>query len=133
MSQDPEFKMSQNYEVMPPQKKSAYPILIEDWEHLKSRIRKISDNANFYHTIGSILLGVAGSALIAALTLNIPEVVEGEMPLELLVAWFIFASAVASGLLSLHLGGSQRKVQSANVEDVVELMEFIENKYETKT
>ena len=73
MTNEPSFKMSQDYEVVPPQKKRAYPILIEEWEHLKKKIHCISDNANLYHTIGSALIGVAGSAFVVALTFGQPE------------------------------------------------------------
>jgi len=73
MSTDPSFKMSQDYELIPPKKKRAYPILVEEWVHLKTRIKGIRDNANFYHTAGSIIMGVAGFAFFLALNFNFPN------------------------------------------------------------
>jgi hypothetical protein len=133
MSNDPEFKMSQDYELIPPQKKRAYPILIEEWEHIKEKINSIKDEANLYHTIGSVLLGVAGSALVAALTINIPTLENEQMPMTIVIAWFIFSSALISGCLSLHFGKSQRKVQSSNKNDVIGHMKLIEKRYEAET
>ena len=120
MTNEPSFKMSQDYELIPPQKKRAYPILIEEWEHLKKKIRSISDNANIYHTIGSALIGVAGSALVMALTLNIPPGDNSSTPMPILISWFIFVSALICGGLSIFFGKTQRKVQNSNTNDVIE-------------
>ena len=130
MSSDPSFKMSQDYELIAPQKKRAYPILVEEWRYLKARISAITDDANLYHTIGSILLGVAGSALVAALTLDLPNSEQGTMAMPLIIAWFICVSAVICGGLSLLFGGKQREIQSSSTQDVIQQMEFIEKRYE---
>jgi len=130
MTSEPSFKMSQDYELITPKKKRAYPILVEEWEHLKSKIRKIRDNANLYHTIGSILLGVAGSALVAALTLELPKAEGGRTPMPIIIAWFTFVAALISGLLSLFFANTQREVQSTSASEVIEHMELIERRYE---
>jgi hypothetical protein len=130
MSSDPSFKMSQDYELIAPQKKRAYPILVEEWNHLKSKISSITDDANFYHTIGSVLLGIAGSALVAALTLNLPQNTQGGMAMPLILAWFIFISAFICGGLSLLFGGKQRDIQNSSTQDVIQQMNLIEKRYE---
>ena len=84
MSGGNNFKMSQDYEIAQPKKKMAYPILVEEWDFLIGKIESISDDENIYHTIGSIFLGVAGSALIAALTLDLPSD-DGYMPRQILL------------------------------------------------
>lgn len=132
MQSDPSFKMSQDFELVPPQKKRAYPILIEEWEHLKGRIRSIRDTANVYHTVGSALLGVAGSALVAALTLDIPTKEDSSTPMPIMISWFIFASATVCGGLSLFFGRAQRKVQGSTATDVVAQMELIQKRYEAE-
>jgi len=132
MSDEPTFKMTQDYELVRPLKKRAYPILIEEWEHLKDKIRGICDNANLFHTVGSVLLGVSGSALIAALTLNIPTNTDGTTPMPIVLSWLICAGALICGALSLFFGHHQRKVQNSTASDVVEHMELIENRYEQK-
>ena len=129
MNSDPSFKMSQDYELLPPQKKLAYPILIEEWEHLKQKIRGIGEKANLYHTIGAMLIGISGSALVAALTLNLPEGPQGAMPTAILVSWFIFACTGICGGLSFYFGKSQRDFQASSACDVVSHMELIERRY----
>ncbi len=132
MSDEPSFKMSQDYELITPKKKSAYPILVEEWVHLKTKIKLISDNANLYHTVGSIFLGVSGSALVAALTLNIPDASEGVIAMPIILSWFIFISASICGVLSLVFGSKQRKVQASSADDVIQHMDLIEKRYEVE-
>jgi len=131
MADEPTFKMSQDYELIPPKKRRAYPILVEEWNYLKEKIRKIRDNANFYQTIGSVLLGVAGSALVTALTLDLPKP-EGSnaTPLPILIAWFAFVTALICGGLALYFGKAQRDVQTSSAKEVIEHMELIEKRYE---
>ena len=126
MAKDPSFTMSQDYELMVPVKKKAYPILIEEWQHLKDKIKRIKDSANLYHTIGSVLLGVSGSALVAALTLD-SQVSD---PVPNIISWFLFASALVCGCLSIFFGRNHREVQSASCGEVIEHMELIEKRYE---
>ncbi len=133
MSDAPEIKMSQDFELIQPKKKMAYPIPIEEWDHIKLKIKNISDNANLYHTIGSILLGVSGSAFVAALTINVPINANSEPNNTIIIAWFVFISAAVCGILSLHFGKSQRLVQNSNTEDVIEQMELIEKRYKIET
>ena len=130
MSKASTFKMSQDYELVAPQKKRAYPILVEEWLHLKARISAITDDANLYHTIGSILLGVAGSAFVVALTLPVPKSEQGEMTIPLIIAWFICATALICGGLFMFFGGKQREIQSSSTQDVIQQMELIEKRYE---
>ncbi len=133
MSQDPVFKMSQDYEIVPPQKKRAYPILVEEWEHLKSKIKAIQDNANLYHTVGSVLLGVCGSAFVTGVTLNIAPEVEGQIPIQKIVVWVVFVVSGLCGGLTLFFGREQRTIQKANSQEVIDHMELIERRYESGT
>ncbi|EPJ7186863.1 hypothetical protein N1Z88_003638 [Citrobacter amalonaticus] len=133
MSTDPSFKMSQDYELIPPKKKRAYPILVEEWVHLKTRIKGIRDNANFYHTAGSIIMGVAGSALVAALTLNLPNEADGRMAFPLIIAWFIFVSSIICGALCLFFAYHQREAQKTSAGDIITQMELIEQRYEVES
>jgi hypothetical protein len=132
MAEEPTFKMSQDYELVPPRKQRAYPILVEEWIHLKKKIREIRDNANFYHTVGSVLLGVAGSALVTALTLEIPtQAVATSTPMPIVIAWFTFASTLACGGLSLFFGKKQRDDQKSSAEEVIAHMDLIQKRYES--
>jgi hypothetical protein len=78
----------------------------------------------------STLLGVAGSALVAALTLDIPNSEQGTMAMPLIIAWFIFVTAVICGGLSLMFGGKQREFQSSSTQDVIQQMDLIEKRFE---
>jgi len=132
MSGESSFKISQDYELISPKKKRAYPILVEEWQYLKRKISTIRDDANLYHTIGSILIGVAGSALIAAITLDFPKVQGGQTAMPIIISWLIFVSSLVCGSLSLFFGYNQRKVQKVSALEVIEQMGLIEQRYETE-
>jgi len=110
----------------------GYPIPIEEWNHLKEKISSIRDRANIYHTIGSVLLGVAGSACLAALTMEGSTTPDKTAPLSSWIAWSIFIGALCCGGLALFFGKEQRKVQTAAASDVVAQMELIEKRYEVE-
>ncbi|EBL6483199.1 hypothetical protein AT359_24495 [Salmonella enterica subsp. enterica serovar Schwarzengrund] len=129
MSGGNNFKMSQDYEIAQPKKKMAYPILVEEWDFLIGKIESISDDDNIYHTIGSIFLGVAGSAFIAALTLDLPSD-DGYMPRQILISWYVFWASLICGVLSMFFGRKNKKINRTSAKDIVQQMRLIEKRYE---
>lgn len=129
MSGGNNFKMSQDYEIAQPKKKMAYPILVEEWDFLIGKIESISDDENIYHTIGSIFLGVAGSALIAALTLDLASD-DGYMPRQILISWYVFWASLICGVLSMFFGRKNKKINRTSAKDIVQQMRLIEKRYE---
>ena len=129
MSGGNNFKMSQDYEIAQPKKKMAYPILVEEWDFLIGKIESISDDENIYHTIGSIFLGVAGSALIAALTLDLPSD-DGYMQRHILISWYVFWASLICGVLSMFFGRKNKKINRTSAKDIVQQMRLIEKRYE---
>ncbi|MFQ5794804.1 MAG: hypothetical protein ACE5JP_07130 [Candidatus Bipolaricaulia bacterium] len=100
----PTVTVAKDIEFLPPKKEQGIPITISDWSHLKTRIRRLGIDSLLFHTIGSVILGFAGSALIAALTL--PQRVE---PTESeIVIWVIFVAALFIGVLSLYFAHQTR-------------------------
>ena len=69
------FQVSQGFDVLPPRSGNAYPIPCEEWKALKSKISKITSEPWFFHTIGSLLLGVALSSFVTILleTFSAPD------------------------------------------------------------
>ncbi|MDR3544066.1 MAG: hypothetical protein P4L69_24385 [Desulfosporosinus sp.] len=104
-------------------------MLIDEWDYLKTKVGQIKDNANFYHTIGSILLGAAGSAVITALTTDYKKTADGSAPTFQVIAWALVMVFLICGILSLFFGRTQRKVENVMVRDVVQQMELMEQKY----
>lgn len=124
MSEDQNFRMSQNYDIVPPQEKQAYPIPVDDWGYLREKVKGISDNANLYHTVGSVLFGVSGSAIVTALTLDTK--ISANLPI---IAWAVCAVSFICGGLAFFFGREQRKVQRTCVNDVITHMDLIEKRY----
>jgi hypothetical protein len=50
--------------------------------------------------------------------------------MPLIIAWFIFVTAVICGGLSLMFGGKQREFQSSSTQDVIQQMDLIEKRFE---
>ncbi len=127
MSGGNNFKMSQDYEIAQPKRKWLTLFLL--WDFLIGKIESISDDENIYHTIGSIFLGVAGSALIAALTLDLPSD-DGYMPRQILISWYVFWASLICGVLSMFFGRKNKKINRTSAKDIVQQMRLIEKRYE---
>lgn len=127
MSRGNTISVSRDYEMAIFTKEKAYLVSISDWEYLKKKISCIDDKANPYHTVGSILLGISGSALISAITYNIID--NNESSIRLIICLAICLITLISGILSLCFARSQRKNIKSKAIDVLEQMGNIENRF----
>jgi hypothetical protein len=118
------YKFSQDYEIIQPQKQRSYPISTTEWVLIKGKISSIQDNANIWHTIGSILIGTAIPALITALI--------GEFKTEKAswICWGAFLITAICGGFAFFFGREQRKIQNKSKEDVIDFMTTIEERYQ---
>jgi len=124
------FNISQDYEIIPPKKGKAYPILKSEWEYLKERITKIGDNLNLYNTVGLLLFGYSGSAFINILTNNYPRNEDNTFSTKFIVCLCIAIMTLIIGIISFFFGNQQKKIQTTKTTDVVKQMEMIEERYE---
>lgn len=114
-------QFAQKYNILTPVEENAYMIPISDWNRLQEKIKQIDSTAGLlFHTIGSVLLGVAGSALVGALTS------QNQIP-----CWAIFAVSLISGLLSLYFASQQRQLDIYSKDDVLKEIHRIEQRYRT--
>lgn len=118
------YKFSQDYELIPPQKQRSYPISTTEWGLIKKKIGEVKDSANFWHTLGSILIGVAISTLIAAL------INDFKTEKLLWTCWTAFFVTGIGGALSFYFGKVQRQTQNKSKEDVIDFMAIIEERFE---
>jgi hypothetical protein len=118
------YKFSQDYELIAPQKQISYPISISEWTIIKSKISGIKDSANFWHTLGSILLGASISTLITAL------INDFNTEKLLWTCWFVFVITGISGGLSFYFGKQQRVTHSQTKIDVLDFMGIIEERFQ---
>lgn len=127
MTEQGKFQVSQGFDVLPPRSGNAYPIPCEEWKALKSKISKITSEPWFFHTIGSLLLGVALSSFVTILleTFSAPDQLRA-----LYASWGVVATTAISGLLCLFFANKERIAQRERATDVVAQMELIEKRYE---
>jgi len=130
MTEQGKFQVSQGFEVLNPRSGNAYPIPCEEWKALKSKISKLTSEPWFFHTVGSLLLGVALSSLVTILigTFSSPEQLRA-----LYVSWGVVATTAISGLLCIYFAQKQRAAQRERATDVVAQMELIEKRYEEES
>lgn len=118
------YKFSQDYELIPPQKQRSYPISTTEWNLIKKKIGEVKDSANFWHTLGSILIGAAISTLIAAL------INDFKTEKLLWTCWAAFCVTGIGGALSFYFGKEQRQTQNKSKEDVIDFMTIIEERFQ---
>jgi len=127
MKDDSSLQLSQGYEVLAPKSGKAYPIPCEEWDLLKTRIKRISNPPFLFVTVGSLLLGAALSTFI---TIILGSFSAPDKSKELITAWAAVGVTTISGILSLIYAYQQQKDQRVQANEVVAQMEVIEKRYE---
>jgi hypothetical protein len=122
------FQVSQGYDIILPKRGLAYPILCEEWDHLKTQVRGIKTSFGTYHTIGSIMIGAALTTLIA-IFLGAYSVAATADPTILIVAWAVTVTTGISGITCLYFAGESRTISERQADEVVRQMELIEKRY----
>jgi len=119
------YKFSQDYELIAPQKQRSYPISTSEWTIIKNKISAIRDNANFWQTLGSILLGACLSTLITAL------INDFKTDKLLWTCWFVTVITGITGALCFYFGKQQRVTHNQSKVDVLDFMHIIEDRFQT--
>jgi proteasome assembly chaperone (PAC2) family protein len=104
--------------IIPRKEEKSYTIPRSDWVFLKEKIKRIKSPQLLWYTIGSALLGIAGSSgLTAILCKN---------------SWIglICAITLTGGIFSLLLAKEQRKTVVNSQMDALIEMQRIEDKHE---
>jgi len=127
------FNVSQDLEVMPPKKDKAYIIPKREWDFLKSKVCKIGNALNFYHTFGSIVIGLSGTAWLNLFFMNFPKNTDGSFANKFVICISFAIGTSIIGILLLLFGRQKRKDQRTTVTDVAEVMERIEKSYPSTT
>jgi uncharacterized membrane protein YuzA (DUF378 family) len=118
--------ISQDFEVRPPVSEKGFTVTDSDWSYLHKKISQISTGEIGYHTAGSVALGVAGSALIGAITL--PESTKLYGMQSSLLCWFLFGLFGICGLMAFLFSREQRKFTVRSKNDALEEMSRIEKR-----
>ena len=123
------FQMSQGYDVIPPKPGRAYPILCEEWDHLKGQIRNIKTSFGTYHTLGSVLVGAAITTLIS-IFLGAYSAAASSDPKIPVIAWAVTVTTFITGSAFLYFARESRTVSDKQAEEVVRQMELIEKRFD---
>ena len=129
MADTPEFKMSQDYELVPPTKGKAYPILITEWNIIKDGINKIDDQTNMFHTIGSIVLGFGLSTIISAFIYEQPNPATVSSNTKLIIIWAAAIVTTIIGTTFLVFGKKKKDLIEYSKTQVTSLIKMIEDRF----
>lgn len=128
MSKD-HYTMSQQFEVVCPQRASAMPVLFTEWKDIKDSILNLGFKHNWYYTVASILIGFCGSSLIRALTGEFPAKQVGQMPMEQIICWFLVVTSFIMAIALFFCGKHWSNMNSTSAQQIVKFMELIEDRY----
>ena len=118
--------ISQDLEVRPPVSEQGFTVTDSDWSYLRKKISQISTGEIGYHTAGSVCLGIAGSAFVAALTLPENTIIYGTR--SSLVCWGVVILFGICGVMAYIFSQGQRKLTVRTKDGVMEEMERIEKR-----
>ncbi|NQU67729.1 MAG: hypothetical protein HQ510_07295 [Candidatus Marinimicrobia bacterium] len=127
MTNDGSLHMSQGLDVLPPKSGPAYPIPCNEWDVLKTKLKQISNEPWFFHTLGSILLGAALATLITLLLGTFDNV---NMQKQYIIAWAVVSVTSITGLLCMYFAHKERDVKRQRGSDLTTQMELIEERFE---
>ena len=130
MAEGSSFQMSQGYDVVPPKPGLAYPILCEEWKHLKSQVNSIRTSFGLYHTVGSLLLGAFISTLISIVSGAYSTTANSD-PQARIIAWAVVITTGLLGGVCLYFANESRSLSQKQAQEVVGQMELIEKRYAT--
>lgn len=122
--QEPSLTISHKWEIKRPGKEEAYIVPKSDWIRLRKRVQRIKSPSRIFLSVGYLLFGVAGTALISAISLI------GSGDHRSLIYWAIFAITSICGGVCLLFNRYQRKQETSLKEDALDCMSEIEEKYE---
>ena len=119
------YKVSQDFEIIPHQKSKAYPIGVQEWDFIKEKVKLIKIEVSNFHAFGFLLLGCAGSCLITILATNF----KAEDSSDKYFCWAIFAVSLICGLLCICFAKDKQNQENTKPTEIVSQMDLIESRF----
>lgn len=117
------YKVSQEYEIIPHQKGQAYPINVKEWDYIKGKIKDINIDINIFYTIGFLLIGSSISCLITIFATDFKD------DTSKYTTWTILVTTAVCGLLSVYFGNDKHRTEIAKPTEIVAQMNLIESRF----
>lgn len=123
MPPDTTYKVASETEIIPPQTKRAYMILVTEWNHIKEKVGSIKESLNIFSSLGSALIGAAAAGLITLASGDFSTPNKRIICVASIIVSFIF------GLAAFYVGRKQVDLQKERARDIKSYMEQIEERY----
>lgn len=115
---------SHDTEIVRPRADRAYPIPCAEWDHIKVKIKRIGNRANYFEIYGSMAVG-AGLSAGASTFIAMPSA----SATATTIGFAVTLVMVVCGLMAMALARQSRSVDSINYGEVISHMEIIEARY----
>jgi hypothetical protein len=119
--------MSQGLEVLPPKSDKAYPIPCKEWDSIKARVQRLTDEPFVFQTIGAALLGASLSTMTSVFTGSISGT---NIERTTALAWAIIGTTGLVGIACLAFAKKERVSRRERAADIVEQMRLIEARFD---
>lgn len=122
MKQKSSIQIFQGYDMLPPKIGKAYPVLCDEWEYLKKKIRSIPEKPNVFRQFGFIFFGASITKVIDILTGRFPNPDPNALSPRL-IAWVVVAVAFLMGFICVYFAKKQSKINQMKESDVISHMD----------
>lgn len=119
-------KLSQEFVLLLPKQRTALIVSLDEWHHIKTKIGKLKFDQFWVNSIGSSLLGICLTSIFDT-GLRLDALVSPERINSFMNARFFIPFLAFGCLIYAH---NQKKVEQARVNEVVEQMKLIEDRFE---
>jgi hypothetical protein len=123
------FSISQDIEIMQPVTSKGYAISCKEWDLLKSKIKSIKDDVNWYLTFGSGCFGTSLAVLISIFTVNPWRDTNGDLTTKIIIYWAVFTVAIIISVALFIFAHQHKEITHGKSRDVLALMEIIEDRF----
>lgn len=129
MTDDGSIKMSHGLDVLPPKADQAFPIPCDEWDNIRDRLGRLTDEPWLFHTLGSILIGTAVTTFIAIVLGAVARDTNGY---NIAIAWSVFVVAGLVGTACWFFAVKERKLHRERASDLVAHMTLIEKRFQRR-
>lgn len=121
--------ISQDIELLKPVPRKGYAISCKEWDLLKSIIKSIKDDVNWYLTFGSGFFGTALATLISIFTVIDWYDTSDKLTTKIIICWAVFAVTIIISVVLFISAHQHKEITHGKSRDALALMKIIEDRF----
>lgn len=120
---------NQKFTVMTPEDDLTYSLPIREWDAVKTKIKRIGPEVDNIHSTGMSLIGMAFTALVAAIIEHKANITGIHHAFVLVALWAAMATTMICGAVCVYFGYARRKMSQIYAANIVEEMDSIAQRF----